>query len=256
MLLAVDIGNTQVAMGVFDGEKMLGTWRIATVPQRTADECWTQVMAFCQATLLPLEKLQELAISSVVPEVTAAFRRMAKDRMPGVKPFILEPAEHCRIKIIYDNPRAVGADRICNAIAGFARFGGPLIIVDFGTATTFDVVDEKGDYMGGIIAPGLETSSTELHRRAAKLIKVDLKFPQNIIGKSTENSMQAGIMFGALEMVDGLVKRIWRELGGTCKVIATGGLAPLIAPKSDTISETIPFLVLEGLNIIYQQWKQ
>lgn len=251
-LLAVDIGNTQVVMGVFHQERMLASWRIATLQHRTPDECWTQVMAFCSASNIPLGSLTELAVSSVVPQVTSVFKRMAVDRMPGVEPFIFQPEEYEGIKILYDNPASVGADRICNAVAGFSRFGGPLIIVDFGTATTFDVVADNGDYSGGIIAPGIETAAAELHRRAAKLIKVDLKFPERIIGKSTEKSMQSGIMFGALDMIDGLVKRIWIEIGGRCKVVATGGLAPLIASRSETIEEYIPFMVLEGLNRIYR----
>ena len=253
MLLAIDIGNTQVVMGGFVGDEMIASWRITTIPQRTADECWTQVIAFCQSSAISIDSFTDAAISSVVPELTHTFKRMAKDRMPGVEPFIFRPVEYKRISILYDNPNEVGADRICNAVAGFKRFGGPLIVIDFGTATTFDVVGEEGDYLGGIIAPGLETGSAELHRRAAKLIKVDLRFPHQVIGKSTENSIQAGVMFGGLEMMDGLVKRIWAEIGTECKVISTGGLAPLMAPHSKTISEVIPFLVLKGLNIIFKQ---
>jgi type III pantothenate kinase len=256
MLLAIDIGNTQVVMGIFEGEKLRFTWRIATSAQRTGDECWAQVLAMCQAYKFPLEALQEVAISSVAPEVTASFRRMVKDHLPSVEPFIFEPGDYKAIKIYYDNPRAVGSDRICNAVAGFHRFGGPLIVVDFGTATTFDVVDHNGDYLGGAIAPGLETGSAELHRRAAKLIKVDLKYPASSIGRSTETSMQAGIMFGALDMVDGMVRRIWSEISVQCLVVATGGLAPLIAPQSQTITQILPNLVLEGLNMIYQQMRK
>jgi type III pantothenate kinase len=256
MLLAIDIGNTQVVMGIFEEEKLLFTWRIATSAQRTADECWAQVLAMCQAYKFQVEWLREVAISSVAPEVTASFKRMVQDHIAGVEPFIFEPGEYQGIKIGYDNPRAVGADRICNAVAGYHHFGGPLIVVDFGTATTFDVVDGNGDYLGGAIAPGLETGSAELHRRAAKLVKVDLKYPDNAIGHSTESSMQAGIMFGVLDMVDGMVRRIWRELDTECLVVATGGLALLIAPKSQTITHVLPNLVLEGLNIIYHQMRK
>lgn len=254
MLLAIDIGNTQIVMGVFSGEKMKNSWRITTVPYRTADECWTQVMAFCQAVGVDYKELTECAVSSVVPAMTASFKRMAVDRMPWCKkPFIFQPDEYPHIKNEYSNPKAVGADRICNAVAGYQLFGGPLIIVDFGTATTFDVVGKYGEYKGGVIAPGLETATSELYRRAAKLIKVDLKFPESVIGKSTETSMQAGIMFGSQEMVDGIVRRIWKELGGECKVIATGGIAPVVVPESKTISEIVPFLVLDGLNRIYRK---
>ena len=257
MLLAIDIGNTQIVFGEFSAERMRGNWRLTTLPQRTADECYTQVLAFCGTYDISPETLTEVAISSVVPAMTASFLRMVKDRMPQVsEPFVLAPQDYPFIKIMYDTPKAVGADRICNAVAGFARFGGPLIIVDFGTATTFDVVNARGDYLGGIIAPGIETSTAELHRRAAKLFKVDLKFPPSVIGTSTETSMQSGTMFGELEKIEGLVRRIWEEMGQEGKVIATGGLAPLLAERSAVISEVIPFLVLEGLNRIYHQMRQ
>jgi len=256
MLLAIDIGNTQVVMGLFQVEEMLASWRIATWPERTADECWTQVMAFCAAAGFKTSDIADAAISSVVPAVTAAFKRMAKDWLKLENPFILKPEEYHIIRIDYDPPRAVGADRICNAVAGFQIYGGPLIIVDFGTATTFDVVAENGDYLGGCIMPGLETSTAELFKRAARLYKVDMKFPCAVIGKNTEKSLQAGIMFGVVEAVDGLVRRIREELGAECKVIATGGLSPLIVEQSRTIAETAPFLVLKGLNIIYGQMKK
>jgi type III pantothenate kinase len=235
---------------------MIGTWRIATWPERTADECWAQVIAFCQAKKLNIEEIDDIAISSVSPAVTAAFRRMSKDWLNLKEPFILKPEEYKHIKICYDPPRAVGADRICNAAAGFADFGGPLIIVDFGTATTFDVVDANGDYLGGAIMPGLETSASELYKKAARLFKVDLKFPDKVIGHTTESSLQSGILWGTIDAVDGLVGRIWGELGSPCKVIATGGLSPLLVKKSRTISETVPFLVLKGLNIIYNQMRK
>lgn len=254
MLLAIDIGNTQIVMGVFRDEEMLHSWRITTTPYRTADECWTQVMAFCQSVDLDRKKLTECAVSSVVPAMTESFVRMGHDRMTLEKPlFIFRPEEFPHIINEYNNPRAVGADRICNAVAGYQDFGGPLIIVDFGTATTFDVIGKDGEYKGGVIAPGLESSTAELYRRAAKLMKVDLKFPKTVIGKSTKHSMQAGIMYGSQEMIDGIVRRIWEEMGGECKVIATGGIASVLAPESSTISETVPFLVLMGLNKIYRK---
>ena len=256
MLLAVDIGNTLIVMGIFHQSEMLGSWRIASLLQRTADECWTQVMACCSALKIDAAALTEAAISSVVPEITSAFTRMVNDHMPGVQPFIFKPHEYDGMEIIYDSPKSVGSDRICNAVAGFQRFGGPLIIVDFGTATTFDVVDEKGRYIGGIIAPGLETSAAQLHHRAAKLVKVDFKFPPKVIGDSTETSIQSGLMFGTVEMIDGLVNRIWKEIGRKCPVIATGGLAPLLSEKCAAINQVVPFLVLEGLHLIYQQVKR
>jgi type III pantothenate kinase len=189
--------------------------------------------------------------------MTAAFEKMVLNRMSHIgESFILKPYELPFIKIKYDSPRSVGADRICNAVAGYERFGGPLIIVDFGTATTFDVIEDDGAYKGGIICPGIETSSAELVRKAAKLTKVDFEFPDNIIGESTEKSLQSGIMYGELEMIDGLNRRIWKELGTECKVIATGGLAPVIAVRSETITEIVPFLVLDGLNRIYRKMQK
>lgn len=253
MLLAIDIGNTQIVMGLFSGEEMPGSWRIATWQQRTADECWGQVMAFCTAYGFKTGDIADAAISSVSPTVTESFRLMAQEWLKLKDPFILKPEDYTRIRIDYDPPRAVGADRICNAVAGYHLYRGPLVIVDFGTATTFDVIDVKGNYLGGAITPGLETSTAELFKKAARLYKVDLNFPDKVIGKTTEISIQSGVMFGAVDAVDGIVRRIWRELGEECRVISTGGLSALFVKQSATISETVPFLVLKGLNLIYQQ---
>lgn len=253
MLLAIDIGNTQVVMGVFSDGEMIASWRIATWPQRTADECWAQVLAMFQAWELSVGGITDAAISSVAPAITSTFKRMTTDWMGIDDPYILRPEEYDFIEIKYDQSRSVGADRICNAVAGYEMFGGPLVIVDFGTATTFDVVDEQGNYLGGAIMPGLETSTAELFKKAARLFKVGLRFPETVIGQSTETSIQAGIMYGAIDSVDGIARRIWRELGQECKVIATGGLAPVIVKRSGTVSETVPFLVLKGLNRIYHQ---
>ncbi|MBL7191027.1 type III pantothenate kinase [bacterium] len=255
MLLAIDIGNTHTVMGLFKDDELAANWRASTIPTRTGDEWFTQVMALSRLADFKFNEIKYTAISSVVPEVTLAILRMSSERL-HIEPFMVESDADYGIKNAYDNPRAVGPDRICNAVAGYTLFGGPLIIVDFGTATTFDVISSDGVYLGGVIAPGLETSSKELHRRAAKLTRVDLHFPDKIIGRNTETSVQAGIMFGALESVDGIVKRIWDELGGRCKVIATGGLAGLIAPKSSVIESVQPFLVLIGLNIIFNRVKK
>ena len=253
MLLAIDIGNTQVVMGVFSGVEMIASWRIATWPQRTADECWAQALALFQASGLSAAGIKDAAISSVSPPITTTFKRMTADWMGIGDPFIVRPEEYDLIQIKYDPPRSVGADRICNAVAGYELYGGPLVIVDFGTATTFDVIDAQGGYLGGAIMPGLETSTAELFKKAARLFKVGLKFPDKVIGQTTETSIQAGIMYGVVDSVDGIVRRIWRELGQECKTIATGGLAPVITARSETVSETVPFLVLKGLNKIYRQ---
>ncbi len=256
MLLTVDIGNTQTVLGFFEDDELHYPWRIATIPSRTADECWAQVLNCCQAQEIDPKIISGIAISSVAPVVTASFKRMAQDWLNIAEPFILQPEKYRGIRIKYNPPRAVGADRICNAVAGFQAYGGPLIIVDFGTATTFDVVDENGDYLGGTIMPGLETGAAELFKRAARLYKVDFTFPPSVIGSSTEESLQAGILFSAVDGVDGIVKRIKKELRKQCKVIATGGLASLIAKNSNTIEKIEPFLVLRGLNIIYRQERE
>ncbi|MCR4438374.1 MAG: type III pantothenate kinase [bacterium] len=252
MLLAIDIGNTQVVTGLFQDDKFLHSWRFSSSVSRTADECWALLHSLAAADGLDLAQVKGSIISSVVPNLTLIIDAMIRERLHH-EPIVVSARLDLGIKIHYDDPSTVGADRLCNAVGGYARYGGPLIIVDFGTATTFDVVSEEGDYLGGIIAPGIETSLQTLHRRAARLMKVELRFPERLIGRNTETSMQAGLMYGSVEMVQGLVKRISAELGDTPKVILTGGLAPVMVPKLPADYRLDAHLTLHGMRLIYQR---
>jgi type III pantothenate kinase len=252
MLLAIDIGNTHTVLGLYSNDQMFGHWRISSLITRTEDECWILLRLFCEYSKMPFEQIDGVAISSVVPNLTPMFQQMAEKHLKIV-PIVISSQIDLGIKILYDDPNAVGADRICNAIAGFTKYGGPLVVVDFGTATTFDVIAKNGDYLGGVIFPGIETSAMNLHRRAAKLPKVELKFPSKVIGTNTEASMQSGILFGAVDQVDGMVKRISDEFGEKVNYIATGGLAPLIVGHSKYLSIIEPFLILDGLRLIHSR---
>ena len=254
MLLAIDIGNTHTVFGVYRGATMLADWRATSMLQRTEDEVGTQVKLFLNEAGIPLKRIDGVGISSVVPNLTDVYSLMAKKYF-RVDPLIISSSLNLGIAINYDDPNSVGADRICNAVAGFAAFGGPLIIIDFGTATTYDLVSSKGDYLGGVIAPGVETSAIDLHRRAAKLPKIELHFPKTIVGRDTVSAMQAGILFGAVDAMEGMVGRIQEELqkSGEKKavVIATGGFSQLMASRSTTIAKSVPSLVLDGVRLIY-----
>jgi type III pantothenate kinase len=252
MLLAVDVGNTHVVVGVFKGERLVADWRMASVTHRTADENWLTIRSFCADAGLPPADISGVGISSVVPDLTDVFESMARKYIK-VEPVTVGTTLDLGIKVMYSDPGAVGADRLCNAIAGFKKYGGPLIIIDFGTATTYDVVSKEGDYLGGVIALGLESAASELHRRAAKLPKIELHFPDAVIGRDTASSMQAGVMFGTVDAVGGMVRRIRQELGTPAKVIATGGLSTIIARYTDIIDACEPSLVLDGIRLIYER---
>lgn len=256
MLLAIDIGNTHTVFGVYRSSKLIVDWRVTSMLQRTEDEVGTQVGLFLKEAKIPLKQIQGVGISSVVPNLTDIFALMAKKYF-NVDPLIISSSLDLGIKIQYDDPNSVGADRICNAVAGFAFFGGPLIIIDFGTATTYDVVSGTGDYLGGVIAPGIETSAVDLHRRAAKLPKIELHFPKSIIGKDTVSSMQSGILYGAVDALEGLVERIQAEIknreGKKALVVATGGFSGLMASQSELINECVPSLVLDGVRLIHER---
>jgi type III pantothenate kinase len=254
MLLAVDIGNTHTIIGIFSANQLSASWRMASSAHRTADESWLVIKSFCADAGISLSSITGVGISSVVPDLTDIFIAIAQKYLK-VKPIYVSAALDLGIKVLYKDPRTVGADRLCNAIAGFKKYGGPLIIIDFGTATTYDVVSKDGDYLGGIIALGLETGAEELHRRAAKLPKIDLHFPKEVIGRETVSSMQSGIMFGGVDAVEGIVRRIKKELGSEAKVIATGGLATVMAKHTRVIEACEPSLVLEGIRLIYDRVK-
>ncbi|MBI4534922.1 MAG: type III pantothenate kinase [Ignavibacteriae bacterium] len=252
MLLTVDIGNTHTVLGVFKGDQLIADWRMASSAQRTADESWLTIKSFCTDAGIRPSYIKGVGISSVVPNLTDIFESIARKYL-NVNPVTISASLDLGIKVHYKDPSAVGADRLCNAIAGFKKFGGPLIIIDFGTATTFDVVSKDGDYLGGVIALGLESAASELHRKAAKLPKIDLQFPDQVIATETVKSMQAGIMFGAVDAVEGIVRRIKSELEGKAKVIATGGLSTTVARHTDVIEACELSLVLEGIRLIYER---
>jgi type III pantothenate kinase len=269
MLLCMDTGNTQTVIGLFDGQELVDHWRIATVVERTADELALMIQQFlgfhgfspflvgAGVTGAPAqddkedEKIDGVAISSGVPRVTVELRAMT-DRYFGFPALVLEPGVRTGMPILYDNPKEVGADRIANAVAAYDLYGGPSIVVDFGTANTIEAVSENGEYLGGAIFPGIEISMDALFARAAALRRVELLAPRNVIGKSTVESIQSGAVFGYSGQVDALVDRFQAELG-QCTVLATGGLAEPIIRHSRTIQHYEPWLTLQGLRIIFER---
>lgn len=252
LLLAVDVGNTNVVLGIFDEGRLVHHWRLTTSVSRTPDEAWIMLDSLCKAEEVDAHGINGLAISSVVPDLTSIFAEMAVQRF-GAKLYEVRADTAPSLKIGYKHPSAVGADRICNAVAGFDKYGGPLIVVDFGTATTFDVINREGEYLGGIITPGIELAQNILHQSASRLPKVPLEFPDKVIARSTETSIQAGLLYGAVDKMEGLCRRIWKELGDQGKVISTGGLSPLIAAHTEIIDAVEPYLVLEGLRILFER---
>jgi len=254
MLLAIDIGNTHTVFGIYRDGKLIHDWRVSSLITRTEDETWLLVKFFCSDANVDVGDITGVGISSVVPNLTDVFLWMSRKHFK-VEPVVISSEIDLGIKILYDDPTAVGADRLCNAVAGFTKYGGPVIIVDFGTATTYDVVSERGEYLGGVIAPGIETSAAELHRRAAKLPKIELHFPKSVIGKNTVSSMQSGIMYGAVDAMEGMIRRIKEVVGQRAKVIATGGLAKTIIEHTKVIDFYEPSLVLDGIYIIYNRVK-
>lgn len=258
MLVAIDVGNTQTVIGLFgpgdgpagSGSELAYHWRIATVASRTSDEMAMLIDQLFQLQGLdPEEVISGLAVASVVPRQRTALREMA-DRWFKVDTVIVEPGVRTGMPIHYDNPKEVGADRIADAVAAFERYGGPTIVIDFGTATTFEVVSECGEYLGGVILPGIEISLEALFARAALLPRVELVEPRSVLAKNTVESVQSGVIYGFAAQVDGLCRRLEDELG-PCRVVATGGLAGLIGPYSAAIEHHEPWLTLEGLRIIF-----
>ncbi len=250
MLLAVDIGNTDTALGVFENEELRATWHMATVIPRMADEYAALLLNLLHHQSLDKSDIKEIALCSVVPPLTATFEELFQ-RYFHISPLVVGAGVKTGVRIRTDNPREVGADRIVNAAAAHYLYRGPIIIADLGTATTFDTVSKEGDYLGGAIAPGINTAAESLFARTAMLPRVELVHPKQAIGTNTIAAMQSGIVFGYVGLVEGIIARIRQELGEKAKVVATGGYAELIAKETTVIDEVKPDLTLVGLRLIY-----
>jgi type III pantothenate kinase len=254
VLLTADVGNTEIVLGVFDGADLVHTWRSSTQPERTSDELALLLAGFLEHRDLDLRKdITGLCIASVVPDVTGQFREMAAAYLSH-EPVIVGPGMKTGVSVVTDNPREVGADRVVNTLAAFTAFGGPAIVVDFGTSTNFDVVSESGEFLGGVIAPGLQISAAALVGRTARLTRVDLQPPRSPVGRSTVEAIQSGLIYGTAGEVDGIVDRIRADLEAPeATVVATGGLAPVVIPHCRTVDRYEPWLTLEGLRLVYEK---
>ncbi len=255
MLLVIDIGNTNIVFGVYKEKELLYDWRIASNKDRTSDEYGLLLDQIFRYNNLSIKDVKNIIISSVVPSLMHTLPATCI-RYFNIDPIVVGPGVKTGMNIKYDNPREVGADRIVNAVAGFEKYGGPLIIVDFGTAITFDVISKEGDYLGGAITPGIKISSDALFARTAKLPKVEIARPESVIAKNTVNSIQAGLVFGYIGMVDSIIERIIKELNGgkeKVSVSATGGFSSLLAAESKYIETMDKLITLEGLRIIFER---
>jgi type III pantothenate kinase len=251
MLLAIDIGNTTIALGVFQGEKLKATWRLSTDVHKLADEYAALLLNLLTLEDLSFSDIDEAIISSSVPPMVTTLEELCQ-RYCKVTPLVVGTGIKTGVRISLDNPREVGADRVVNAAAAHRLYGGPLIVIDLGTATTLDAVSADGDYLGGAIAPGIGISADALFERAAKLPRVELTRPKKAIGRNTVAAMQSGIIFGYVGLIEGIVVRMRKELGGKVRVIATGGLASIIAKETDVIDVLDPDLTLVGLRLVHE----
>ena len=274
MLLTIDVGNTQTVVGLYrtapehnadvvsgtpssgaDDSDLVDHWRISTDVDRTSDELamvLRQLLESAEDVLDDEIELHGIAISSGVPFVTGELRQMCEHRF-GIEPVVVGPGVKTGLPIRYDNPAEVGADRVANAVGALDRYGGPTVVVDFGTATTFDVISADGAYLGGAIIPGVEVSLDALFGRAAGLRRVELVPPRSVVGRTTMESVQSGVLYGTAAMVDGMIKRIVDELGGSATIVATGGLADVIVPHANTLDHLDPWITLHGLRLIWEK---
>jgi type III pantothenate kinase len=256
MVLAVDIGNTNIVLGIFEGTKVLYSWRLTTVRERTGDELGLLVEGLFTSAHVDRKKITGVILASVVPPLTAPAVEMVQ-RYFGIKALIVDHTLKLGMPILYDTPADVGADRIVNGIAAYEKYGRagqhPLVVVDFGTATTLDAISGKGEYLGGAICPGVTISADALFQRAARLPKIDVRKPATVIGRTTIGAMESGLFWGYVDMVEGLVRRMSAELGGDVRCIATGGLAPVIAPETKLIHHVDADLTLDGLRIVWER---
>lgn len=251
MLLAIDNGNTNIAFGLFEGDRLIKTWRIATDRRKTDDEYAVILYHLFQRDGIPLEAVKAVALCTVVPPLKDVFIRVGR-QLFGHTPWVLEPhLVRLPLRLKVDYPTEVGADRIAASVAAYRRFGAPLIVIDFGTATTFDCISAQGEYLGGAIAPGVEISAEALFLRAAKLPRVEFSPPPRVIGTNTNHSLRSGLIFGYVAMVEGLIQRMKVYLGDRVTVVGTGGLCPIISEHTQAIQHVVPSLVLEGVQQLY-----
>jgi type III pantothenate kinase len=252
MLLAIDIGNTTVAIGVFKGKRLVNDWKVRSEREKTADEYGIMLLELLRAAGLDPASVKGVIISSVVPPLTPSFQGLSQNLF-GLKALVVGPGLRTGLPILYENPAEVGADRVVASLAAFEKYGGPAIIIDFGTATTFDAVTARGEYLGGAIAPGIQISAEALYLRTAKLPRIEVAKPKKVIGKTTVASMQSGIYFGYIGLVNNIIAEIAGELGSEPQIVVTGGFAVQLGPEIRSPHHYEPHLVLEGLRLIYER---
>jgi type III pantothenate kinase len=251
MLLAIDVGNTNITLGLYEGETLGPRWRLATVHHSMPDEYGLQFAGMLAHSGIPVNKLEGICLASVVPPLTGKIEEACRNYLQ-VDPLVVDAGVKTGVRVLYEDPKAVGADRIVDAAAVQSLYGGPACVVDFGTGTTFDAITAEGDYLGGAIAPGIGIAAEALFSAGAKLMRVDLQRPPSVIGRNTTHALQSGLLFGYVGLVEGLVARFRQELGPKMKVIGTGGLAELVARETKVIEILAPWLTLDGLRIIWE----